>query len=645
MCGICGCLNFEPRNPVPRPLLEAMNLQIRHRGPDDDGFYLSGNVGLAMRRLCIIDLQTGHQPLSNEDDSLWLVYNGEIYNHQDLRRELEARGHRYRTRTDSETVIHLYEEYGRAGIARLEGMFAFALWDQKRRRLLLARDGMGIKPLYYRHDGERIIFGSEIKAILAHPAVKPELETAVLPEYLAFGYYSGPETFFRGIHKLMPGHWLEIGEDGRVEIGRYWDLPAPQPGPVKSRQFYVNGYRERLEAAVQSHLMSDVPLGVFLSGGLDSSAVAALTAKLRQEPIETFAVGYEETQYSELPYAAEVARHIGARHHEIRVSRAAFMDALPAVVWQEDEPPCWDSSVPLYLLAHLARERVTVVLTGEGSDETQAGYTRYAISRWNARWQRPYGALVPGPLRAWVRARANGKLRHTFLGQDGAGWEGLYFENFFAAFPASAQRELLAPELASLAETAYRNPMAYWQQARGDVLQRMLRTDMGTYLTELLMKQDAMSMAASLESRVPFLDRELVEFALQIPARYQLHGLAGKLVLKQAVADLLPAAIISRTKMGFPTPSQLWLLGPERESVERLLLGARAQQRRLFRPDMVRSVLAEALKGGAQRDDRIWRLLTLELWQRIFLDRDPDYLPSAAPAAAAGAGGGKRWAE
>src|SRR6058998_803006 len=403
MCGICGILYCGEERHVQRDTLAQMNAQIVHRGPDDDGFFVEGNVGLAMRRLSIIDIRTGQQPISNEDKSLWIVYNGEIYNHRELRSKLEARGHRYHTKSDTETIIHLYEEYGRDCVHHLRGMFAFAIWDRRSRRLFIARDRLGIKPLYYFYDGTKFVFGSEIKAILAYPGIKPEFNKNTLAEYLAFGYIAGPETMFAGIRKLLPGHTLELDDSGEIKIESYWDLSVPADSERRPRGHYINGYRELLEECVASHLMSDVPLGVFLSGGLDSSAVAALTSKIRGEQIETFSVGYGEEAYSELPYAREVARHIGSRHHEVRLSRQEFFDSLPKLIWHEDEPIVWPSSVSLYSVARLARERVTVVLTGEGSDETLAGYTRYAWTLLNSRMDRVYRSAVPSALRQLVR--------------------------------------------------------------------------------------------------------------------------------------------------------------------------------------------------------------------------------------------------
>ncbi len=625
-------------------MLRRMNQRIAHRGPDDEGLYLEGNVGLAMRRLSIIDVRTGHQPIANEDESVWIVYNGELYNHLALRQDLEARGHRYRTKSDTETIIHLYEEHGRDCVKYLRGMFAFALWDRRSRRLFIARDRLGIKPLYYHYDGHRLLFGSEIKTLLADPGIKPEFNRSTLAEYLAFGYLPEAETMYAGIRKLLPGHTLQLGEDGDLQTSQYWDLGVAADDGSRPREFYVARYRELLEQCVASHLMSDVPLGVFLSGGLDSSAVAALTTKIRREPIETFAVGYGEEAFSELPFARQVAGHIGSKHHEVRLSREEFFRALPRLVWHEDEPLVWPSSVSLYCVARLARERVTVVLTGEGSDETLAGYTRYAWTQANARLDAAYRAVVPAFLRRAVRqstrsgllaAAARRRLEHTFLARDGACWPSFYFDNFYSAFSAADQAELLTPEARSLAGDAYAGSLLYWNASAGDLLHRMLYTDIKTYLVELLMKQDQMSMAASIESRVPFLDHELVEFTATIPAKYQTRGMAGKYILKEAVEDLLPKDIVYRRKMGFPTPWAYWLNGPQLQSLEQLLLEPRTLARGYFRPEAVRKLFAEHRAGRRDHGNRIWRLLNLELWQRVCLEGEPveEAVSSSAVAA------------
>jgi asparagine synthase (glutamine-hydrolysing) len=635
MCGIAGIVEFRTDTPADADALRRMCAIMFHRGPDEEGFAVQGRVGLGMRRLSIIDLKTGQQPMTNEDGSVRLVYNGEIYNHMSLRERLLARGHVFRTQCDTETIVHLYEEYGSDCVQHLRGMFAFALWDERRGRLFAARDRLGIKPFYYRKTADNFLFGSEIKVILAHPGVTPEFNRSILREYLAFGYLSGADTFFEGIHKLMPGHILELDESGDLRIEPYWDLKPADGDDAHSEKYYVEAYRDLLEQAVGSHLMSDVPLGVFLSGGVDSSAVAALMTNIRRAPVETFSVGYAEESYSELPYARTVAQHLNSLHHEVRVSRQDFFDTLPKLIWHEDEPIVWPSSVALYFVARLARERVTVVLTGEGADETLAGYARYAFSLQNVTFDRIYRHAVPRALRQRIRgliaqspllhASLRRKLEHTFLAKDGESWASFYFDNFFSAFSASDQSDLLAAgvsaEPASLA--AYRNVMQTWESAPGGLLQRLLYTDIKTYLVELLMKQDNMSMAASIESRVPFLDHLLVEFAINIPQRFQVGGLAGKRILKKAVEDLLPHSILYRPKLGFPTPWSGWLAGPSLDRIESLLTEPRAARRGLFNPAMVRRLFEEHRTKYRDHYDRLWRLLNLELWFRVFLEGEP----------------------
>jgi asparagine synthase (glutamine-hydrolysing) len=632
MCGICGVFYNDRSRRVERDTLGEMNRQIVHRGPDDDGFFVEGNVGLAMRRLSIIDIKTGHQPISNESNDIWIVYNGELYNHQELRKDLEARGHRYRTHSDTETIVHLYEEYGRDCVQHLRGMYAFAIWDRSKRRLFIARDRLGIKPLYFRFDGTTLLFGSEIKTILAHPGISAEFNRSMLAEYLAFGYIPEADTMYKGIQKLLPGHILEITEGGKPQISQYWDLEVKADDDVRPREHYVQKYRELLEGCVASHLMSDVPLGVFLSGGLDSSAVAALTTKIRGESIETFAVGYGEEAFSELPFARTVAQHIGSKHHEVRLSREEFFHSLPHLIWHEDEPIVWPSSVSLYFVARLARERVTVVLTGEGSDETLAGYTRYPWTLMNSRVDSVYRRAVPGMLRRWVRGALQAgyvskdmrrRLEHTFLIRGGESWSSFYFDNFYSAFSAADQESLLTPEAREVVGDAYAGSMNYWNASSGDLLHRLLYTDIKTYLVELLMKQDQMSMAASIESRVPFLDHELVEFTARIPAKYETQGMAGKFILKSAVEDLLPPDIVYRQKMGFPTPWAYWLAGPQLDQLEQLLLEPRTVDRNYFRPDVIKKLFAEHRAGVRDHGNRIWRLLNLELWERVCLENEP----------------------
>jgi asparagine synthase (glutamine-hydrolysing) len=633
MCGITGVMEFGGGRVEPESLREMCAAMV-HRGPDDEGIYTDGSVGIGMRRLSIVDLAAGHQPLSNEDGTVWIVFNGEIYNHADSRKQLEAGGHQYRTHSDTETIIHLYEEYGPDCVKHLRGMFAFAIWDARRQRLFIARDRLGIKPLYYQLTSQRIVFGSEIKVVVAFPGSSAELDRAVLPEYLAFGYLSGEQTFYNGIRKLMPGHWMEIDPSGQIRIEQYWDLAATESEHTQSESYYVQTYREMLEQAVGSHLMSDVPLGVFLSGGVDSSAVAALMTKIRGNPVETFSVGYAEDTYSELPYARIVARHLNSVHHEVLVSQQDFFDSLPHLIWHEDEPIVWPSSVPLYFVAQLAHERVKVVLTGEGADETLAGYTRYAFTLKNAAWGRTYRRMTPNALRgmvrraiadsSWISANLRRKLSHTFLARNGNSWASFYFDNFFSAFSENDQAGLFSDAVLKecAVGTAYQNVLEYWEHSSGEMLRRLLYTDIKTYLVELLMKQDNMSMAASIESRVPFLDHVLVEFATNIPQRLQLGGFAGKRILKKAVEDLLPHSILYRPKLGFPTPWSRWLAGPQLDVIRKLLLESRSLQRELFQPSAVERLFEEHRSGYRDHYDRIWRLLNLELWHRVCVEKE-----------------------
>ena len=643
MCGICGILFADRTRRVSSDALAAMNRSIVHRGPDDEGFLHEGNVGLGIRRLSVIDVKAGHQPLANENGDIWIVFNGEIYNHSNLRTELQAKGHRYRSRSDTETIVHAYEEYGRSCVKHLRGMFAFAIWDRSKRVLFAARDRLGIKPFYYRWDGKTFLFGSEIKAILACPATATELNRSKLAEYLAFGYITGPETMFAGIQKLMPGHTLEVSDRGGLSVERYWDLTTEVDIEPRASGYYVKTYREMLEAAVESHLMSDVPLGIFLSGGLDSSTVAALATKIRGDQIETFAVGYgsaderdgrdmnPERACSELAPAREVATHIRSNHHEVRLTRERFFASLPRLIWHEDEPIAWPSSVALCSVAQLAREHVTVVLTGEGSDETLAGYTRYAWTLLNTRMDLAYRFITTAGLRRLVSraiersplsASQHRKLRHTFLLRDGNSWPSFYYDNFLSAFSSDEQTELFTPEALAVAGDAYAGSMAAWERSQGDLLHRLLYADINSYLVELLMKQDQMSMAASIESRVPFLDHQLVEFAAGIPAQYSIAGMAGKIILKEAAGDLLPKSIIYRKKMGFPTPWEWWLSGSQLERLERMLLSPRSIDRGLFRRVVIQRIFAEHRRKTRDHAHQIWRLLNLELWQRIFLDRE-----------------------
>jgi asparagine synthase (glutamine-hydrolysing) len=623
MCGIAGIVARDPGVRVDPHRLARMRDALHHRGPDGSGLHVQGPVGLAHTRLAIVDVAHGEQPMSNESGDVWVVFNGEIYNHGDLRPGLEAQGHRYRTRCDTETLVHSYESQGEGLVDSLHGMFAFAIWDEPRQRLLLARDRLGIKPLYYRLDAHELLFASEIKALLAASAERPSFNEGVLPEFLSTRFVSSDETFFRGVRKLMPGHVLTWTPGQPPRARRYWQMPAP----VRTGAAPAPGdLRERLETAVRSHLMSDVPLGVFLSGGIDSSALAALAARATSEPLQTFAVGFAEASANELPYARLMARHVGATHHELTVTPQSFFEALPHALWHEDEPMAFTSSVPLFLLARLAREHVKVVLTGEGSDELFLGYNRYRVTQWNARLGRPYWAAMPAPARRAIRsalcalpARLARVARRTFLNLE-PGIRGVYHENF-AVFPQPLQARLLARDRYATADP-YATQISYFDAAPGGLLDRLGRAELQSYLVELLMKQDQMSMAASIESRVPFLDDRLVEHVVAMPGDVKLPGWQTKGLLRAAVRDLLPAAILTRRKMGFPVPLAEWLRGPFASVVEEFVLGPRANARGYFDRARLRELVREHAAGHTSLTDALWLLVNFEIWQRIFIDGD-----------------------
>jgi asparagine synthase (glutamine-hydrolysing) len=611
---------------------------------------------LAHRRLSIIDLSTGQQPLSNEDGSVWVIFNGEIYNHADARRELEARGHRYRTKSDTESIVHAYEEWGDDCVHRFRGMFAFAIWDAPKRRLLLVRDRLGVKPLYWTRAGDTLLFASEIKAILASDLVEPRPNEAALPEVLSTRSVAGAETMFRGINKLLPGHLL-VFEGGEIRVRQYWDLPIghhsrggrlqPADRPPKGGRYdndVVSRFRELLTESVRLRLMADVPLGVFLSGGVDSSAIAAIMARLIDRPLETFSVAFKDRAFNELEYARDVARAIGAHAHEIVIDDHDFFGALPKLVWHEDEPIAHTSSVPLYFVSALARRHVTVVLTGEGSDELLAGYGKYPRVAWNWRAGTIYERMVPSPLRRAIAESVVPRLprklaryaRRTFLAM-GRTPEAMCFDNF-ASIRLVDQRRLLAPPLraAAMPSQAYGASLGYFQHPNGNstLLDRLLYTDIKTYLVELLMKQDQMSMATSIESRVPFLDHVLVEFAARLPDEWKLSGWTTKRVLRDAMKGLLPDSILNRPKMGFPVPFAHWTCNGWNAVARDVLLDSRSRHRGLIDPVAVDRLLRDHAAGRAEGGDRIWSLLNLELWYRTFIDKEGvQTLPEPGPAA------------
>jgi asparagine synthase (glutamine-hydrolysing) len=632
MCGICGfAIPDNSDRSVDRLLLARMRDTLAHRGPDDAGIFVGERVALGHRRLSIVDLGGGHQPMANEDDSIWITYNGEVYNHRDHQRALFERGHRYQSLCDTETIIHLYEEYGPRAVEHLRGMFAFAIWDNPRRRLVLARDRLGIKPLYYVvTDDGAIYFASEIKALLEANAIRPELNYGALADYAANRATTGEETLFRGVKRLLPGHTL-VWSDGRIEIERYWNVSFAKPAEPLTEDECVERFKELFREAVELRLMADVPLGMFLSGGIDSSAIAALMSEMVREPIKTFSVAFQEREANELEYARIVARAFGTDHHEIIVSPEQFFDALPALVYQEDEPIAHPSSVPLYFVSKLASQHVKVVLTGEGSDELLAGYDKYRKTIYNLAIGRAYHSAAPrGIRRAIERAilgmkgssRARQKLTRTFLCVS-PDIENIYFDNF-SVFSRSRQAELFTAEAREriAARDPYRASLDHIADSDADtLLDKLLNADLKTYLHELLMKQDQMSMAASIESRVPFLDHKLVEFAAALPARMKLRGLQTKHILRRAMADRLPKEILTRKKMGFPVPIGAWFRGPFGSVIDEYVLSPRAIERRIFDADYVFDLVARH-RAGENHAERLWSLVNFEIWQRRFFDRE-----------------------
>jgi asparagine synthase (glutamine-hydrolysing) len=662
MCGIAGIVAVDRLDEDAPARAVRMRDVITHRGPDEAGLHVDERAALAHRRLSIVDLSTGQQPLSNEDGSVWVVFNGEIYNHREVRAELESCGHLYRTRSDTETIVHAYEQWGDECVHRFRGMFGFALWDAPRRRLLLVRDRLGIKPVYWTRTRDALLFGSEIKAILASDLIDPRPNYDVLPEVLSTRYTSGSETLFTGVHKLLPGHLL-VFERGEIRIRQYWDLPE-RPADLLARRTDDQGagarrtsvagqrdvvarFRELLEESVRLRLMSDVPLGMFLSGGIDSSAVAALMAPMIDRPLQTFSVAFKDRAFNELEYAREVARAIKADSHEIVIDDRDFFAALPTLVWHEDEPIAHPSSVPLYFVSKLARRHVTVVLTGEGSDELLAGYGKYPRVAFNWRAGTVYERLLPQAIRGSIARSVVSRLprrlaryaTRSFLGMDRSA-ESMCFDNF-AAIRLADQQQLLSPEFRDTAtrDHAYGASLGYFNTRNGasTLLDRLLYADIKTYLVELLMKQDQMSMATSIESRVPFLDHKLVEYAATLPDTWKLQGWTTKRVLREAMKGLLPESILNRPKMGFPVPFAHWTRGAWNTVARDVLLDRRARERGVLDPAAVDRLLQDHAAGRTEGGDRLWALLNLELWHRTFIDREGvQTLPHAHPVAEVG---------
>lgn len=638
MCGITGKLHFDLNHPVDPALIHRLNGVLLHRGPDDEGVWTGGQIGLGQRRLAIIDLSpTGHQPMSNEDGTIWLTFNGEIYNHPQLRVELEQRGHRYRGGSDTETILHLYEEYGRDCVKQLRGMFAFALWDAKRQALLLARDRFGKKPLLYSVLPDGLVFASELKALLQDEQVPLAVDERALHHYLSLGYVPGAQTALRQICKLPPASTL-LWQNGQLSIERYWSLPY-QPKLTISEDEAAEQTLALLREATRLRLLSDVPLGAFLSGGIDSSAVVACMAESMNEPVKTFSIGFEDDSFDERPFARLVAQRYATDHHEFVVKPDALA-VLPELVWAYGEPFADSSALPTYYVAQMTRRHVTVALNGDGGDEAFAGYERYVAQQLAGHYERIPGWLRQGlitPLARRLPEPAGHKnpvrrFKHFVLAQavpperryarwltmmDSATRQGLYT-------PAFAQQvnglDTIEPLVAAQAAADSRE----W-------LDQVLFADNTTYLPDdLLVKVDIATMCHSLEGRSPFLDHHLAEFAARLPSSYKLRGRNGKYILKKALAGLLPAEILQREKSGFAVPLAQWFRTELRPVAYQVLLDPHTLQRGMFDATALRRLLDEHSSGRVNHRNRIWALLMLELWFRTYVDRPRSALTGPA---------------
>ena len=627
MCGIFGILNLDA-SPAERAALHAMARVSVHRGPDDEGFHIDGACGIGMRRLSIIDLSGGHQPLSNADGSLVLVCNGEIYNFRELRRELEALGHRFATGSDSEALLHGYAQWGDEVVQRLNGMFGFALWDARKKRLLIGRDRLGIKPLYIYRDGKRIAFASEAKALLALPGVETAIEPSALHPYLSLGYVPAPASLFKGITKLSPATLLAI-EQGRIKETRYWRIPHAVESGVPEAE-WIERVRARLGEAVRMQMVSDVPIGAFLSGGIDSSAVVGLMAASSARPIRTYSIGFEgaaaEEYYNELPYARRVAELFGTEHREILV-RPDTAALLPRLLWHMDEPVSDSAFITTYLVSEFARREVTVILSGVGGDELFGGYRRYLGDHYQAYFDR---------LPSWLRrtATAAGRrlpsdrhaplLNFSRLAKGFLESAALPFEERYRAYVEVFPREEAAQLLGRDGAGADRIAEAFLDAPGEDGLNRMFAVDAQTQLPDdLLLLTDKMSMAASLECRVPLLDHELVELAARMPQAVKIRGGRLKHAMKEAVSGLLPADVIERKKRGFGTPMGAWLKQDLAPLMRGLLSEASVDARGWFRYPAVRELVARHESNRVDGTDRILALMNLEIWARMYLDARP----------------------
>jgi asparagine synthase (glutamine-hydrolysing) len=629
MCGICGKLVFDKEATISSTLVKAMADTIQHRGPDDEGYYVSGPVALGFRRLSVIDLHSGHQPMSNEDGSIWIVFNGEIYNYQDLRTFLLEKGHVFKTRTDTEVIVHLYEEFGPECLEKLRGMFSFAIWDKNVRTLLLARDRVGIKPLYYHLNDTSLVFASEIKAILADPSVDRQIDPELIDRFLTFMYVPGQETLLKGVQKLAPGHYLLV-KDGEPVIRQYWDLTFTEPFQSKNVEQTEADLLRLLSETVNLHMIADVPVGVLLSGGVDSTGVLSLAADQTNKNISTFTVGFSgEEVADERPYAKLAAERFGTQHYEMTITADDFATFLPKYVWHMEEPVCEPPAIALYYVSKLAKNHVTVLLSGEGGDEAFAGYSNYRNLVWLERVKRG-GPLVNNAI-AGGMSLANSLFNFSRLAKYVPLMNDRFPDYYYGR--TSNPHRTTGNGLGSVYSTDFlrgvdrefslepvRNLQAH---VRGhDTLDAMLYIDSKTWLPDdLLIKADKMTMANSIELRVPLLDHKVLEFAASLPSKFKLNRLTTKFILKKALSQRIPAEIRNRKKTGFPVPYESWLRTDLKDLVWNVLMDSRTINRGYFRRAAIEKLL-RANSNGSNCSKDIFSLLTLELWQRTFVENE-----------------------
>ncbi len=615
MCGICGVYNFGTGEPADAHALKRATDAMAHRGPDDEGFYLDGPLGLGNRRLSIIDLPGGHQPIANEDESIWITFNGEIYNFQDLRPDLIARGHRFRTNSDTETILHLYEEYGLECVEHLRGMFAFAIWDSRLKRLFLVRDRLGVKPLFFSVNSGRLAFASELRTLRELQPHAPEIDPQSIYDFFGFRYIPAPRTFYRGVEKLLPGHWLVADANG-IRSHAYWDIPAEEETQKPASEFATE-IVERLRESVRLRLIADVPLGVFLSGGTDSSAVVAFMAELGAHPLRTYSVGFDESEHSELPYARAVASRYQTEHHELIFTPQQMLDELPRLVAFRDEPIAEPTDVALYLMSRLAAQSVKVVLAGEGGDELFAGYPKYSVDRL-AGLISAFPAEITRALIRWLPYRQH-RVK-TALEALSISNEAERSVTWFASFSREEREGLFSPEFLAQVDPSHPAHVfeSYLEKVRDRTpLKRMLYADLKVWLPDnLLLRGDQMTMASSIEERGPFLDHRLVELAARIPTPMLTRGFKTKVLLKEALRPYVPKEVLFRPKVGFRVPVGDWFKNALLPLVCDLLLSPQAEARRYFNIRNMEKFVREHFDGVRDRQKQLWAMVNFELWCR-----------------------------